>query len=140
MVLKGGELYAYPKASNWALDDVFFAVDQWLAEEVAQVFAEYEGEAVIRGTGSDQYTGMLNDAPSSQDDFDSPIRDVDEFQYVNADDDSPFAVTMDGLIGLVYKVAAQYRANASWVMNSNTASVICKLKASTAVITSGSHC
>ena len=92
----------------------------WLAEEVAQVFAEYEGEAVIRGTGSDQYTGMLNDAPSSQDDFDSPIRDVDEFQYVNADDDSPFAVTMDGLIGLVYKVAAQYRANASWVMNSNT--------------------
>ena len=83
---------------------------------------------------------MLNDAPSSQDDFDSPIRDVDEFQYVNADDDSPFAVTMDGLIGLVYKVAAQYRANASWVMNSNTASVIRKLKASTAVITSGSHC
>ena len=31
-----GEIYAYPQTSEWALDDVFFDVGAWLAEEVAQ--------------------------------------------------------------------------------------------------------
>ena len=38
---------------------------------------------------------------------------------------------MDALISLVYKVNSAYRANGWWAMNSATASVIRKLKAST---------
>ena len=53
---------------------------------------------------------MLNDAPTSRDDFYFPIRDVDEYQYINADDDLPYAIGGDGLISLVYKVKSQYRA------------------------------
>ena len=66
--------------------------------------------------------------PTSRDDFDSPIRDADEYQYVNADDDSPYAISGDGLISLAYKVNSIYRAGASWAMNSNTAAIVRKLK------------
>ena len=71
IVPTGGELYAYPKASNWSLDDIFFNVEAWLAEEVGEAFAVAEGQAVISGNGSDKPTGMLNSAPTSRDDFDS---------------------------------------------------------------------
>ena len=47
------------------------------------------------------------------------------------DGDSPYALDMDTLISLVYKVASQYRANGWFAMNSSTASAIRKLKAST---------
>ena len=71
---------------------------------------------------------MITDPPEARDDFDSPIRDADTYQYVNADDDSPFAVSGDGLISLVYKVKSQYRANGTFVMNSATAAAVRKLK------------
>ena len=129
VVLKGSELAAVPRASNWALDDMFFDVGAWLAEEVAQAFAEAEGEAVIRGSGTNQYLGLLADPPSSRDDFDSPIRAAGEFQYVD-DGDSPHGITIDTLISAAYKLNAAYRVNASWVANSNTWSVIRKLKTS----------
>jgi predicted phage gp36 major capsid-like protein len=45
-----GELYAYPQVSEWAMDDVFFNVDDWLAQEVAQEFAI----PVICGNGHEQ--------------------------------------------------------------------------------------
>ena len=79
IVLTGGELYAYPKASEWLINDAFFNIEAWLAEEVGESFAELLGDAVIRGNASNKPTGMLNNAPSSRDDFDSPIRDVDEY-------------------------------------------------------------
>ena len=42
-----------------------------------------EGEAVIRGNGSNMPTGMLNDVPQARADFDSPYRDADEYEYLN---------------------------------------------------------
>jgi HK97 family phage major capsid protein len=38
------------------------------------------------------------------------------------------AVSSDGLIDLLYKLKAKYRKNAVWVMNSNTAATLQKLK------------
>lgn len=126
-----GELYAYPQVSEWALDDVFFNVEAWLAEEVAQEFAIAEATAVLSGDGTSKPTGMLNDPPTPRDDFDSPIRDKDEYQYVNADDDSPYAISGDGLINVVYKLNSRYRAGAVWAMNSATTGVVRKLKDTT---------
>lgn len=125
-----GELYAYPQVSEWALDDVFFNVEQWLAEEVAQEFAINEADAVIRGDGTSKPTGMLNDPPTSRDDFDSPIRDKDEYQFVD-DGDSPYAINGDTLISCVYKLNSAYRAGAVWAMNSATTGTIRKLKDNT---------
>ena len=92
-----------------------------------------EGEAVIRGNGSNMPTGMLNDVPQARADFDSPYRDADEYEYLNADSDSPFAVSGDGLIDLLYRVASQYRTNGSWVMNSATLAEVRKLKSTDGV-------
>lgn len=126
-----GELYAYPQASEWSLDDVFFNVEQWLAEEVAQQFAEQEGDAIIRGDGSSKPTGMLNTTPTTADDFASPMRAAAAYQYVSSDTaQSPAnpGVTGDALIDLVYKLNAIYRVGATFVMNSVTTGAVRKLK------------
>jgi HK97 family phage major capsid protein len=126
-----GELYAYPQTTEWALDDVFFDVGAWLAEEVAQQFALAEGEAVIRGDGSNKPTGMLDTPPTTAVDFASPLRAAAVYQYINcAASGSPAAAAIqpDCLIDMLYAVASQYRANGTFVMNSSTAAAVRKLK------------
>jgi HK97 family phage major capsid protein len=128
-----GELYAYPVVSNWALDDVFFNLTQFLTEEIAQSFADQEGLAVISGNGTNRPTGMLNTTPVATADHASPLRAQDAYQFVDSDSDddgSPAVpgVTADSLIDLVYSVNSAYRANGVWAMNSATAGAIRKLK------------
>jgi HK97 family phage major capsid protein len=126
-----GEIYAYPQTTEWALDDAFFDVGAWLAEEVAEEFAIAEGEAVIRGSGTNQPTGMLNTTPVTTGDFASPLRAAAAYQFVpSVSDNSPASAEIqpDALITLLYAVNSRYRANGTWVMNSNTAAAIRKLK------------
>lgn len=126
-----GEIYAYPQTTEWALDDMFFDVGAWLAEEVADQFALAEGAAVINGDGSNKPTGMLHTAPVSTDDDASPLRAAAAYQFVPSLSISSPAVAEivpDELITLVYSVNAIYRAGASWAMNSKTAAAIRKLK------------
>lgn len=126
-----GELYAYPQVSEWALDDMFFNVESWLAEEVAQEFAFQEGLAVIDGDGTNKPTGMLNDDPVLTDDFASPLRAADVYQYIASDQgDSPATagVTGDALIDTIYALNSAYRSGAQWIMNSATTGAVRKLK------------
>jgi HK97 family phage major capsid protein len=128
-----GELYAYPQASEWSLDDMFFNVQNWLAEETAQEFAYQEGLAVIDGNGTNKPTGMLNTDPVTTADFASPLRSPVVYQYIASDtdlDDSPAApgVRSDSLIDLVYALNSAYRAGATWTMNSATTGAVRKLK------------
>jgi HK97 family phage major capsid protein len=133
VVPTNGEIYAYPQASEWSLDDMLFNVEQWLAESVAESFALEEGDAVIRGNGSSQPTGMLNTTPVSTDDFASPLRAAAAYQYVDCDTDDEGSPAVPGLlsdrlIDLVYKLRAPYRMGATFVMNSLTAAGVRKLK------------
>jgi HK97 family phage major capsid protein len=126
-----GELYAYPKATNWAMADVFFDLAAWLSEESAQQFAITEGQAVISGSGSNQPTGMTHTAPVTTADFASPLRAAAAYQFVpcvTTQSPAVAEITMDPLITLLYSVNATYRANGNWVMNSLTAASIRKLK------------
>jgi HK97 family phage major capsid protein len=128
-----GELYAYPQVSEWALDDIFFNVEAWLADEVAQEFALREGETVISGSGTNQPTGLLNTTPVTTADFASPMRAAAAFQYISSDTDdegSPASpgITGDSLIDAIYTLNSVYRAGASWVMNSATTGAVRKLK------------
>jgi len=126
-----GELYAYPQASEWSLDDIFFNVEAWLAEEVAQEFAILEGSAVISGDGTSKPTGMTNTAPVATDDFASPLRAAAAYEFVvSLGDDSPVVaeVQADSLLTLIYTLNSQYRANGVFTMNSNTAAAVRKLK------------
>lgn len=128
-----GELYAYPQVSQWALDDIFFNVEQWLADEVAQEFAYQEGVAVISGNGSSKPTGMLNTTPVTTADFASPMRAAAAYQYLSSDTDaidSPASpgVNPDTLIDAVFGLNSAYRQGAVWIMNSATTGTVRKLK------------
>jgi HK97 family phage major capsid protein len=121
-----GELYAYPHATEWALDDVFFDVGAWLAEEAAQAFAVLEGAAVLTGDGTSKPTGMLNTTPVETPDHDSPLRAAAAYEFMKTGSTS--AITADQLVDLFYRLNAAYRPNATWIMNSATAGYIRKLK------------
>ena len=77
-----GELYAYPKTTLWALEDIFFNVQQWLTDGVARAFAVAEGTAVISGNGTNKPTGLINTSPVTDDDFQSPLRSNEAFEYI----------------------------------------------------------
>ncbi len=124
-----GTLYAYPKATEESLDDVFFDVGAFLAENVAGEFAIAEATAFLTGNGTNKPTGLLNTAPVVTDDDASPARSAEAIEYVPADTASPAAtITADSLITLVYTLRAQYRARGVWAMNSLTTATIRKLK------------
>ena len=128
-----GELYAYPQVSEWALDDVMFNVENWLADEVAQQFAISEGTAVISGDGTNKPTGMLNTTPVTTADTASPLRAAAAYQYLACDTDAAGSPAVPGILGdclidLVYALNSAYRMGATWVMNSTTTGSVRKLK------------
>lgn len=121
-----GELYAYPQASEWSLDDVFFNVENWLAESVAEQFAVQEGTAVITGDGSNKPTGMLNSAPTAVTD-EAASRAAAVYEFIG-NVDAGFAILPDRLIDLVYNLNSAYRTGSNFVMNSVTTGAVRKLK------------
>jgi HK97 family phage major capsid protein len=125
-----GELYAYPQASEWSLDDAFFSIENWLRDETAEEFAYQEGLAVISGDGTSKPTGMTNTAPVATADWASPLRAAAAYQFV-ASAASPDALVADSLFDCVYALNRKYRAGATWAFNSTTAGVIRKLKDTT---------
>ena len=119
------ELYAMPAATQSLLDDSAVNVDQWLAEDVQQAFAEQETDAFISGDGVNKPKGFL-DYPK--------IVDANwswgKLGFVATGVDGAFAASnpSDQLIELVYALKAGYCQNASWVLNRKTQSVIRKFK------------
>src|SRR5574337_58109 len=124
-----GELYAYPQASEWSLDDVFFNVENWLAESVGEAFAIAEAVSVISGNGANQPTGMLNSAPTAVNDTtDTQAAAVYEF-VPNVD--ASLNILPDKLIEMQYALNSAYQAGAVWAMNSTSAGSLRKLKDTT---------
>lgn len=122
-----GELYANPAATQSMLDDAFFDVEAWLAEELAGEFAEQEGAAFVNGDGVNKPKGFLAAATSANDDA---TRAFGTLQHVatGVDGDFPAADPADSLIDLIYALKAGYRANARFVMNTDTVARIRKFK------------
>lgn len=125
-----GEVYAYARASGWAVDDIFFNVEAWLARSAAVQFSRQETLAIVRGTGSGQPSGFLNTAPSTAGDDDSPDRNQASLQYFTPED-SPGNFGVDALIDLSHSVADEYLEEidaVAWVMRRSTLAQIRKLK------------
>ncbi|MEM9046929.1 MAG: phage major capsid protein [Pseudomonadota bacterium] len=119
------ELSAQPMASQRILDDAAFDVEAWLAERIAERFLRAESEAFINGDGVNKPVGLLFRAPAA-----NATKDADELGYIATGTSGGFDPNdpADVLVELVYTLGAQYRANASWVMNSKTAGEIRALK------------
>ncbi len=116
------ELSAMPKISQRLLDDSAFDIEGWLAGRIADKFARSEASAFVNGDGVDKPKGFL-DYPT----VDEMIWTWGNIGYVvtgtaGAIDDG------DPIIELVYALGAEYRANATFVMNSKTAGTVRKLK------------
>ncbi len=119
------ELYAMPAATASLLEDSAVNIEQWLAGEVEQVFAQQEGTAFVTGDGSNKPKGFL-----SYDTVANASWTWGNIGYVatGAAGAFPASNPSDVLIDLVYSVKAGYRQNGAFVMNRKTQSAIRKFK------------
>lgn len=116
------ELSALPKASQRLLDDSAFDIEGWLAGRIADKFARAEAAAFINGNGQDKPRGILDHAK-----VDNDVWTWGNIGYVPTGIDGDIGGG-DAIVDVVYALGAQYRANASFVMNSKTAGLVRKLK------------
>ncbi len=119
------ELYAMPAATPSLLDDAAVNIDEWLAEEVRIAFAEQEGTAFVTGNGTNKPKGFL--AYTTVANASWTWGNIG-FIATGADGAFPSTSPADKLIDLVYTVKSGYRANAHFVLNRATQSVIRKMK------------
>jgi len=122
------ELFAQPAATASLLEDSVVNIEQWIAQEVEQVFAQQEGAAFVSGDGNNKPKGFLSYTTVAQSSW-----TWGNVGYVATGAAGAFPSTdaSDVLIDLVYAVKAGYRQNAAFVMNRKTQSAIRKLKDST---------
>ena len=116
------ELSALPKASQRLLDDSAFDIEGWLATRIADKFARSEAAAFINGNGVDKPRGIM-DYPA----VDDLTWSWGNLGYV-VSETAGGITRADPIVDLVYALGAEYRANATFVMNSRTAGQIRKLK------------
>lgn len=129
-----GELYAYPQASNWSLQDIFFDVQSWLINDIADGMAKNLSMAIWNGNGTNQPTGMTNTTPTTTADYASPMRAAAIYQYtpvLGFGAASPVVLTFDAIINCIYTLAPGYRATAKVAMNTVTQGIVRRLKATT---------
>jgi HK97 family phage major capsid protein len=119
------ELYAMPAATATLLEDSAVNIDEWLAGEVDQVFAQQEGAAFVSGDGSNKPKGFLSYATVANASW-----SWGNIGYIatGAAGAFPASDPTDVLIDLVYAVKAGYRQNGVFVMNRKTQSSIRKFK------------
>ena len=119
------ELAAMPKASQRLLDDSAFDVEGWLAGKIATRFIRAEAAAFINGDGVDKPKGILLPAKITNASW-----VWGSVGYVPTGTAADFAPTnaADAIVSLVYSLTADYRANATFVMNSKTAGTVRKMK------------
>jgi HK97 family phage major capsid protein len=116
------ELSALPKASQRLLDDSAFDIEGWLAGRIADKFARAEAQAFISGNGVDKPKGFLDHTI-----VDDATWSWGNLGYVATGVDGDIG-TGDAIVDLVYALGAEYRANATFVMNSKVAGIVRKLK------------
>jgi len=119
------ELSALPKASQRLLDDSAFEIESWLAARIAEKFSRAEAAAFIAGDGVDKPTGFLTHIS-----VDNAVWAWGNLGYIPTGAAGDFAVSspVDAVVDLIYALDAEYRANASFVMNSKTAGAVRKMK------------
>ena len=121
------EIHASPKLTQKLLDTSYLDVGAWLEGKVADKFGRTEGTAFITGNGVAKPFGLLSGTPVTTSDA---TRTWGTLQYFASGAASALATTnpADVLRNMVWGLRAPYRNGAVWLMNSNTANAIDKLK------------
>jgi len=123
------ELYANPMATQGMLDDAFFPVEQWLADEVSIVFAEQEGAAMITGNGVNKPRGLLDYSTVANASY-----AWGSIGYIPTGHATAFLVPTtsaspaDALINLFYALKQGYRSNATWLLSDAVMGTVRQMK------------
>lgn len=126
----GGDLYAAPALTQRLIDDAAFDVTAWIVDAIAQQFAITEGTAFVNGDGVEKPKGFLTYGTSTAGDA---TRTFGTLQYTATGQSGGFATTnpADKLIEALHTLAPQYRANAVWLMHSDTMQLVRQFKEAT---------
>ena len=114
-----------PAATATLLEDSAVNIDEWLAGEVDQVFAEQEGLAFVSGDGVNKPKGFLSYTNVAQASWSWGNIGTIASGAAGA---FPASNPSDVLIDLVYALKAGYRQNGVFVMNRKTQAEVRKFK------------
>jgi HK97 family phage major capsid protein len=129
IVIPVHEQYAMPKATQTLLDDSQINIEEWLSNRIADLLSREENATFVNGDGVGKPQGFLSYPTVANASW-----AWGSIGY-HATGQADFSADPDGaddFIDTVYGLKADYRANASWVMNSLTASKVRKFKDSNA--------
>ena len=121
-----GEIYAFPFATQRALDDISFNVESYISNKIAMDFAVKENAAFTNGDGVRKPKGLFAyDFVASGDD----TRDYGKFQFIKSGAASTLGTNpADKLIELQDSLRGGYQGSAVWMMNAATLTSIRQLK------------
>ena len=105
------EMSTYTDVSNTLLQDSGGSVEAEIRLALATDFGQKEGLAFVSGDGVVAPTGLLTDT-----------------NIAYQANTSTTALSSDALISMFYSLAAPYRANATWIMNSTSLAAVRTLK------------
>lgn len=113
-------IYAYPKTTQEIIDFSDVDILSWLATEIGDTFTDTEETDLVKGDSTKKSKGFLAYPREAKAD---KVRAFGVLEKLDVT-----AIEADSLIDLKFKLRAKYRKNAVWVMNSNTAAKVQKLK------------
>lgn len=119
-----GEVYANPAITQRLLDDAQFNIEEWIANSVDREFNKQEGIAYISGNGVNKPFGLLQYVPGGAAATQHPGGTLG----ITPSGHATTIPNADALITFAYQLTAPYRQNATWLMNSQTAAAIAKMK------------
>jgi HK97 family phage major capsid protein len=124
LTFEAGELYAMPAATQRLLDDSAINFETWLADSIETEFSAQEDIAFISGDGTNRPRGLLTYVTGGASEGEHPGGNIATFNSESATE----IPDTDTLLSFKYQLAAPYRQNARWLMNSQTAAFIAKMK------------
>lgn len=111
--LKAYKLAVGVQVTNELLADSMFNLETYILDQFGKTLSNAEEDKFLNGTGTNQPSGILNDA------------------QIGVTANSATAITSDEIINLVYSLKRPYRKNASFIVNDSTLAAIRKLKDTT---------
>ncbi|WP_051409210.1 phage major capsid protein [Syntrophorhabdus aromaticivorans] len=117
------EIYAMPSVTQKLLDMSDFDIENWLLEEINDVFVTTEGTGFITGNGVSQVKGIIDETLMVA----NASWVYGKTGYI-AGGHASLLNNVDKLFDLQHALKPAYRQNAVWLMNDNTFNVIRKFK------------
>lgn len=108
------ELYSQPKASQRLLDDENINLEEWLVTQLSESFTRMENDAFINGDGNNKPHGILQEEK------------IKKIKISNSE-----KIEVDDLLNLINSLDEYYLANATFMMNRITLSILQNLRDTT---------